>query len=267
MIRIVVSGAGGRMGMRLLSCACEDKDLSVSGALEKEGHPSIGKNVGEALGLGKKLASITHNLREILRDTDVLIEFTAPDATMRHLKIMEEAKKAMVIGTTGLNQDELKAVEKASRSIPIVMAPNMSIGVNLLFNLVGEVAKGLGKGYDVEIVEAHHRFKKDAPSGTANKLAEKIAAALNRDLAQVGVYGRKGLTGERRDEEIGIHAVRAGDIVGEHTVTFCGNGERIEIIHRAHSRDAFAKGALRAAKFVFGKPPRLYSMENVLWGS
>ena len=266
MIRIGVSGACGRMGMRLLYLAAEDKDLAIGGALELEGHPSIGKDAGEILGLGKNLIPITDNLKKVIGDIDVLIEFTTPDGTMRHLNIVEEAKKAIVIGTTGLNQDELRAVEKASRSIPIVMAPNMSIGVNLLFRLVGEVAKGLGKGYDVEIVEAHHRFKKDAPSGTAKKLAEEIANALDRDLDKVGVYGRKGMTGQRSDEEIGIHAVRAGDIVGEHTVTFCGNGERIEIVHRAHSRDAFARGALRAAKFVFGKPPRLYSMEDVLWG-
>jgi 4-hydroxy-tetrahydrodipicolinate reductase len=193
-----------------------------------------------------------------------VIDFTSHVGVPATIAVVAKAGKALVIGTTGLTRDEQAALDKAAVRVPIVYAPNMSVGVNLLFRLVGQVAKTLGSGYDVEIVEAHHNQKKDAPSGTARKLAENIAAALGRDLEHDGVYGREGIVGARGPNEIGVHAVRAGDIVGEHTVIYAGPGERIEITHRAHSRDTFARGALRAAKRVVGKPPKLYSMLDVL---
>jgi 4-hydroxy-tetrahydrodipicolinate reductase len=263
-VPIAISGCCGRMGNRIATLAFTDRELKVAGAFESDGHPWLGKDLGEQLGLGSRGVRVTADIKNGLSSAKVLIEFTTPHATIIHLKIARELKVGMVIGTTGLSPAEISQVKDASQSIPIVMAPNMSIGVNLLFGLVGEVAKKLGPGYDVEIVEVHHRFKKDAPSGTAKKLAEVIAGVKNEDLNKVGVYGRKGITGERTPSEIGIHAVRAGDVVGDHTVIFSSLGERIELTHRAHSRDTFASGALRAAKFAAGATPGLYDMQAVL---
>ena len=239
-VPVAISGCGGRMGNRIAALSFGDSELKVAGAFESNGHPWLGKDLGEQLGLGSKGVKITSDIKNGLSPAKVLIEFTTPQATIIHLKIACELKVGMVIGTTGLSPAEISQVKEASKSIPVVMAPNMSIGVNLLFGLVGEVAKKLGPGYDVEIVEVHHRFKKDAPSGTAKRLAEIIAEAKSKDLDRVGVYGRKGIPGERTPDEIGIHAVRAGDVVGDHTVIFSSLGERIELTHRAHSRDTFA---------------------------
>jgi len=250
MVKIVVNGALGRMGGRVIACAADDPEIELVGAvdlMEHDGAPHVTKDLAAAV-----------------KRADVVIDFTSHIGVPATIDLVSNAGKALVVGTTGLTRDEQSAIEKAAASVPIVYAPNMSAGVNALFQLVGHVAKTLGVGYDVEIVEAHHNQKKDAPSGTAKKLAENIAAALGRDLADDGVYGRQGITGARRPSEIGIHAVRAGDIVGEHTVIFAGPGERIEITHRAHSRDTFARGALRAAKWLVGKPPKLYSMLDVL---
>ena len=264
MIKIAVAGCCGKMGRRIVSLAKEDKAVSVVGASEASGHPLIGKDVGDVLGLGAMNVTITDNIDEALKGADCFIDFTAPIATLSHVEYALRLKKAMVIGTTGMTQNEEKKIREASAHIPIVFSPNMSIGVNLLFGLVGEVARELGDAYQIEIVEAHHKHKKDSPSGTAMKLAQVIAQAKGLDLDKAAVYGRHGQGLSRPDKEIGIHAVRTGDIVGEHTVIYCGTGERIEITHKAHSRDTFAMGAIHAAKFVAGKKPGLYSMQDVI---
>jgi 4-hydroxy-tetrahydrodipicolinate reductase len=195
---------------------------------------------------------------------DVLIDFTLPEASLDHIRECAEHGKPAVVGSTGFSKEQLAEIGKYAQKIPCVVSPNMSIGVNLCFKILEEIAKTIGEDYDMEIVEAHHRMKKDAPSGTAMKMAQVIAHAVNRNLDQVGVYARKGMIGERSKKEIGIQTLRAGDIVGEHTVMFAGKGERIELTHRAHSRDTFAAGAVRAAKWVVGKKPGLYDMQDVL---
>jgi len=228
------------------------------------GHPSLGCDAGVTAGIHAEDVLIEERLESNLPRGDVLIEFTAHEASLRHVELAVQHSKALVLGTTGLDSAQQATLERAARKIPIVYAPNMSVGVNLLFKVLGDVARVLGDSFDVEIVEAHHRHKKDAPSGTAKKMAQVIAEALGRDLEGVAVPGRSGMVGERRTEEIGIFAVRGGDIVGDHTVIFAGLGERIEITHRAHSRDTFARGAVRAAKWVVGRVPGLYDMMDVL---
>ncbi|BAT71859.1 dihydrodipicolinate reductase [Thermosulfidibacter takaii ABI70S6] len=256
MIKVVVTGAAGRMGRTILSVCFQDKEVEVVGALEAPGHQAVGTLV--------EGVQVTDNVQEALEGADVVIDFTVPQATLKLLDVCEEHKVAMVVGTTGFTREQEQRLKEASSIIPIVFSPNMSVGVNLLFKLVYEVAKILGEDFDVEIVEVHHRFKKDAPSGTALKLAEMAAKALGRDLEQDMVAGRRGIVGERKDNEIGVFAVRAGDVVGEHTVIFGGLGERIELVHKAHSRETFARGAVRAAKWVKDKPAGLYSMWDVL---
>jgi 4-hydroxy-tetrahydrodipicolinate reductase len=264
MIKVIVSGVCGRMGARILSVITEDKDVKLVGALEKKGHPKFGKDAGEANGLGKLGVLISNDLEHIIGEGEVIIEFTTPETTLEHLRTAIEHNKAMVIGTTGFSPEQLKEIKEIATQIPCVMAPNMSVGVNLLFKLVKGVAAVTGDDYDVEIVEAHHRKKKDAPSGTAIRIAEILTDTLGRDLKDAGVYGRKGTTGARTKKEIGIHAVRAGDIVGEHSITFAGPGERIVLKHCAHSRDTFAQGAVRAAKFLAQAKKGLYDMQDVL---
>ena len=207
---------------------------------------------------------VTDDLAALLEKAEVVIDFSVPEATLSHLRAVVQRRRAMVIGTTGFSSDELQELRSLARQVPCVFSPNMSVGVNLLYKVIGEMAKTLGDDYDIEVIEAHHRLKKDAPSGTALKIAEVLARAVNRDLNQVGVYARKGLVGERKKQEIGIQTIRAGDIVGDHTVLFGGMGERIEITHRASSRDTFARGALRAAHWVVKQPPGLYDMMDVL---
>ena len=264
MVKAIVSGAAGRMGGRIIHMMEAAAGITLAGALERSDHPAVGRDVGEVVGLPKKGVVVSASLAEILPQADVLIEFTHPEPTLEHLKEVAAAGKAMVIGTTGLNPQQIGELKWLAEKTRVVFAPNMSVGVNLMFKVVENIAKVLTEGYDVEIVEAHHRLKKDAPSGTALKLAQVIAQALGRDLEKVGVYGRQGITGERTTDEIGIMTVRAGDIVGEHTVTFCGIGERLEIIHRAHNRDNFARGAVRAALWVVDHPPGLYDMQDLL---
>ena len=264
MVRAIVSGAAGRMGGRIIHMMEDAEGISLAGVLEKPGHPAVGKTLGEVVGLPKQGITVSGSLSELLPQGDVLIEFTHPEPTLEHLKEVAAAGKAMVIGTTGLSPQQVGELKGLAAKTREVFAPNMSVGVNLMFKVVEHIAQVLSEGYDVEIVEAHHRLKKDAPSGTALKLAQLIAQALNRDLEKVGVYGRQGITGERTKEEIGIMTVRAGDIVGEHTVTFCGIGERLEVIHRAHNRDNFARGAVRAAQWIVAQPPGLYDMQDVL---
>lgn len=264
MIKVIVSGACGRMGSRIISAIVNDEKIKLVGALEKKGHPSFGKDAGEVNGLGKLGVLISDDLEHIIDEGAVLIEFTNPETSLEHLRTAIEHNKAMVIGTTGFSDEQLKEMKEIATQIPCVMAPNMSVGVNLLFKLAKDIAPVLGDDYDIEIVEAHHRKKKDAPSGTAIRIAEILTETLGRNLKESGVYGRRGTTGERTRKEIGIHAVRAGDIVGEHTITFAGTGERLEITHRAHSRDTFAQGAMRAVKFVNKAKKGLYDMQDVL---
>ncbi len=264
MIRVIVTGAAGRMGGRVLALAKEAGDLQIVGATEHPGHPAIGRDAGEVAGIGPVGAKVTDSLVQILTGADVLIDFTAPEASIVHLRAASEAGIAIVVGTTGLSKEQLAEARGLAARMACVISPNMSVGVNVLFKVLGDVARYLGDDYEVEIVEVHHHFKKDAPSGTALKMAQVISEAFGWDLEKVGIYGRKGIVGERPKRQIGVHTVRAGDIVGEHTVLFGGMGERIEIVHRAHSRDNFARGALRAARFVVQAPKGLYDMADVL---
>jgi 4-hydroxy-tetrahydrodipicolinate reductase len=264
MIRAIVTGAAGRMGGRVLALAKEAGDFRIVGATERPGHSAIGQDVGEVAGIGAVGVKVADGLARIITGADVVIDFTSPEASIDHLRAASKAGVAIVVGTTGLTKEHLAEARRLADHMACVISPNMSVGVNVLFKVLREVARTLGDDYDVEIVEAHHHFKKDAPSGTALRMAQVVAEALGRDLEQVGVYGRKGIVGERPKAEIGVHTVRAGDIVGEHTVLFGGMGERIEIGHRAHSRDNFARGALRAARFVAQAPKGLYDMADVL---
>lgn len=264
MKKVIIAGSSGRMGVMIMKAVKETAGLELAGAVERPDHPSVGVDAGIVAGLGENGVIVAGDLADVLSLGDVIIDFTSPQAAMKNLEIAAGAGKAIVIGATGLSaEDKGRAAELAEKT-RVVMAPNMSVGVNLLFKIVGEVAKVLGPDYDVEIIESHHRMKKDAPSGTAVKLAEIIAEALDRNIDQCGVYGRHGLPGARTREEIGVLAVRAGDIVGDHTVLYGGIGERIEITHRAHSRETFARGAIRAAAWILSRPKGLYDMQDVL---
>ncbi len=264
MVKITVAGAAGKMGSRITALSKEYPELKLAGAFEKKGHPSIGKDIGAIAGIGDIGLKLSGSLEEIINNSDVIIDFTSPESTKENLKLASQKGKAMVIGTTGLSKEDMKEIEPLTKKIPCVIASNMSTGVNLLLKVLKDIAKVLGDEYDIEIVESHHRLKKDAPSGTALKMAQVIADAVNRNLDEVAVYARKGMIGQRTKKEIGIQTVRAGDIVGEHTVLFGGLGERIEITHKASSRDTFARGALRAAVWISGKPAGLYDMQDVL---
>lgn len=264
MIKAVVTGATGRMGARIINVLSGVEGISLSGAVEKKGHPLVGQDAGGPAGLPPTGVLITDDLDAALAAGSVLIDFTSPEATLEHVRACADHHRPIVVGTTGFSKEEVEEVRKYTDKISCVLAPNMSIGVNLSFKILAEVAQALGDDYDVEIVEAHHRMKKDAPSGTAMKMAQVLSTALNRNLDEVGVFARKGIIGERSRKEIGVQTVRAGDIVGEHTVYFAGKGERIEITHRAHSRDTFAAGAVRAALWVSAKKSGMYDMQDVL---
>lgn len=264
MIDLVVAGAAGRMGGRIIALARESADLRVVAALERPGHPALGRDAGEVAGAGVLGVPVTADPAPALVRDRILVEFTAPEATLEHLRVAAARGARAVIGTTGLGQAQLEELRALARRTAVVFSPNMSVGVNLAFRVLALMARALGDDYDIEITEIHHRMKKDAPSGTAARMAEVIAEALGRDLGEVGVYGRHGMVGERGPKEIGIHALRGGDVVGEHTVVFSALGERLELTHRAHSRDTFARGALRAIRFVAGVQPGLYSMHDVL---
>ncbi len=252
------------MGARLVSLVKESSDFQLVGAVERKGHPVVGSDAGEIAGCGRMGVVVTDNLTALADRADVLIEFTAPNVTLMHLAIMAASRKAMVIGTTGFSTAQLAELRTLAQTIPCVFSPNMSMGVNVILKVLAEMARAFGADYDIEIQEAHHRLKKDAPSGTALKIAQVLAEATGRDLDQVAAYGRKGMIGERKRGEIGMQVIRAGDIVGDHTVLFGGPGERIEVTHRAQSRDTFARGALRAAQWVVAKPLGLYDMHDVL---
>jgi len=264
MVKIAVAGAAGRMGSRITALSKEYEGLQLAGAFERKGHKDIGKDIGTVIGTGDTGVKLADNAESIIDNVDLIISFSTVEASLEHLRLASSKGKAIVIGTTGFTKDALKEVSELTRKIPCVMASNMSMGVNLLLKVLQDIARVLGEGYDIEIIEAHHRMKKDAPSGTALKMAQVIADALNRNLDEVAVYARKGIIGERTAKEIGIQTLRAGDIVGEHTVIFGGLGERIEVTHKASSRDTFARGALRAALWCFGKPAGLYDMQDVL---
>lgn len=263
MIKVIVNGAAGRMGSTIVRLIIEDRDIELVGAVEREGYPEI--DAGIIAGKRETGVNIVDNINKLKGiQADVIIDFTAPDATMKALNFAVENKIAMVIGTTGLSEENLNKIKEASSSIPIVQSPNMSIGVNILFKITELVAKIIGNDYDIEIIEAHHRFKKDAPSGTAVKLGEIVANATGRNYKEVAKFGRNGIIGERTKDEIGMQVIRAGDIVGDHTVLFGGIGERIELTHRAHSRENFARGAIKAVKWIKDKNPGLYSMFDVI---
>jgi 4-hydroxy-tetrahydrodipicolinate reductase len=261
-IRAVVVGAAGKMGNRIIHIINETPSIILDHAIERSDHPAIGKDIGEIIGLGRMNIPLEGDLKK--GRGDVIINFSNPKASIESLEFAIEINSAIVIGTTGLSSEQMERIKELSRDVRCVFSPNMSVGVNVMFKIVQEVTQVLGPEYDIEIFEAHHRLKKDSPSGTAAKLGELIAKAMGRDFGQVGVYGRKGMVGERTKEEIGMQVIRAGDIVGEHTVLFGGIGERLEIIHRAHSRDNFARGAVRAALWVVNQPNGLYDMQDVL---
>jgi 4-hydroxy-tetrahydrodipicolinate reductase len=264
MVKAIVSGAGGRMGGRIIHLLEAAEGIELAAAFEQPDHPAVGKDVGEVVGLPHKGMMVAGSIGEVLDKGEVVIEFSHPEPSLHHLWQVADAGKAMVLGTTGFAPAQIAEIHALASRAHLVFAPNMSVGVNLMFKVVADIARVLSEGYDVEIVEAHHRLKKDAPSGTAIKLGQVIAHALGRDLETAGIYARHGIIGARTKDEIGIQTVRAGDIVGEHTVLFGGIGERLEIIHRAHSRDNFARGAIRAAAWVVQQPAGLYDMQDVL---
>ncbi|OGL09158.1 MAG: 4-hydroxy-tetrahydrodipicolinate reductase [Candidatus Rokubacteria bacterium RIFCSPLOWO2_12_FULL_71_22] len=261
---IVVAGAAGRMGHRIVACVQDSPDLRLAAALEAPGHGAIGRDVGELAGVGRLGVAVTADAAAAIVPDRVLVEFSVPDASLEHLRLVARTGARAVIGTTGFSGAQREEIEQLARRSAILVSPNMSVAVNVAFTLLATMAKALGDDYDVEITEIHHRFKKDAPSGTALRMGEVVAAALGRDLGQVAVYGRQGLPGERARPEIGILSLRSGDVVGEHTVSFGTLGERLELTHRAHSRDTFARGAVRAARWLAAQPPGLYSMQDVL---
>jgi 4-hydroxy-tetrahydrodipicolinate reductase len=264
MIKAVVTGAAGRMGSRIVNILSTTEGFAIGGALEKKGHSMVGQDAGGPAGVAATGVKIVDDPGTALASGDVLIDFTFPETSLVHLKACAEQGKAAVIGSTGFTREQLAEVNKYVMKIPCVLSPNMSVGVNVCFKVLADLAKILGPEFDPEIVEWHHRLKKDAPSGTAVRMGEVVAKALGRDYHKAAKYHREGMTGVRTNEEIGMQTVRGGDIVGEHTVFFIGMGERIELTHRAHTRDMFARGAVRAAKWVVGKKPGLYDMQDVL---
>ncbi len=262
-LNIAITGSSGRMGKTLLRAVTQALDLHLSAALEQTGNSYLTRDVGELIGTPCGIA-ITDNFSTVLPGCDVLIDFTRPAGTLEYLSICRTKGVKMVIGTTGFSVEQKKVLKAASRDVAIVLAPNMSVGINVTFKLLDMAARVLNEGYDIEIIEAHHRHKVDAPSGTALHMGGVVAQALGRNLSDVAVYGREGVTGERIPSTIGFATVRGGDIVGDHTVMFAGTGERIEISHKASSRATFAVGALRAARFLVHKRSGLFDMQDVL---
>lgn len=263
MTKICMAGAAGRMGRRILELATAENDIAIGGAFDLPALAGTPLTVGVEVGKPRQVI-VGGSAAEEIAKADVLIDFTHADVVLDHVAACVAAGKACVIGTTGLSQVQQATLREAATKIPVVFAPNMSVGVNLLFKLTNEVAKILGLDYNVEIVEIHHNLKKDSPSGTAVRLAERAAEGLGLDYHTQTAHGREGMVGERPRAEIGMHAVRGGDVVGEHTVSFIGKGERVELVHKAHSRDNFARGALVAARFAAKAQPGLYDMQDVL---
>lgn len=266
MIRVAVTGAAGRMGKTIIEALQQADGVSLSAAIVEPDSSLIGADAGELAGVGKLGVKLAGSLDAVVSDFDLLIDFTAPEVTLQNLAFCVANGKKMVIGTTGLNDSQKQELKQAAEKTALVFAPNMSVGVNLCFKLLEIAAKALGDdgGYDIEVIEAHHRHKVDAPSGTALRMGEVVADALGRDLKTCAVYGREGQTGARPPKEIGFETIRAGDVVGDHTVLFATEGERIEITHKASSRMTFAKGAVRAAGWLHDKQTGLYDMQDVL---
>lgn len=264
MQRIAVMGAAGRMGKTLIEAVQLAGGAQLSAAVDRADSSLVGADVGELVAQGKIGVNLAGDLSAVLDQFDVLIDFTHPSVTLKNLEVCRQAGKAMIIGTTGFSPEEKQLLADAGKQIPIVFAANFSVGVNLCLKLLDTAARVLGDDVDIEIIEAHHRHKVDAPSGTALRMGEVVANALGRDLQKVAVYGREGQTGARERETIGFATVRAGDVVGDHTVLFAADGERVEITHKASSRMTFAKGAVRAALWLRGRQPGLYDMQDVL---
>ncbi|WP_428851698.1 4-hydroxy-tetrahydrodipicolinate reductase [Imbroritus primus] len=262
-MKIAIAGASGRMGRMLVESVLSTSDATLAGALDIPGSPALGQDAAGFLGRPSGVL-VTDDVRAALSGADVLIDFTRPEGTLAHLAVACELGVRMVIGTTGFDDSQKAALRQAAETIPVVFAPNMSVGVNATFKLLEVAAKILNSGYDIEVIEAHHRHKVDAPSGTALRMGEVIADALGKDLKDCAVYAREGHTGERQEGTIGFATIRGGDIVGDHTVMFAGIGERIEITHKSSSRVSYAQGSVRAARFLMDKPAGLYDMQDVL---
>lgn len=261
--RIGIVGAGGRMGRMLIEACLKDEQLALGAVFDTPGSPVIGKTAGELVGMASDVV-VTDDLATGLKNIDCLIDFTRPQGTLHHLELCRQAGVGIIIGTTGFEAEGKEVIAAAAKDIPVVFAPNMAVGVNLVFKLLDTAARILNHGYDIEVVEAHHRMKIDAPSGTALRMGEVLANALERDLKECAVYGREGVTGERDPSTIGFATIRGGDIVGDHTVMFCGLGERVEVTHKASSRQPYALGSLRAARFIAGRASGLFDMQDVL---
>jgi 4-hydroxy-tetrahydrodipicolinate reductase len=260
---VTVAGATGRMGRTLIEAVLASADVRLKAALERKGHAQLGANAGQLVGAQSDV-TITDDVEKGLAGCDLIIDFTRPEATLAHVAACRKLGVRMVIGTTGFNEQQKSLINEAARDIAIAMAPNFSVGVNVAFKLLEVAAGALRQGYDVEIIEAHHRHKVDAPSGTALRMGEVVAHTLGRDLGRCAVFGREGITGERKDETIGFATVRGGDLVGDHTVMFIGAGERLEVSHRASSRANYAQGALRAARFLMSQRSGFFDMHDVL---
>ena len=264
--RIAIHGAAGRMGRAVIQAALATQGIKLVAAIDRKDNAELGEDVASVVGQAPIGVSVGYVIDPAAEPFEVLVDFTQPEATLSALDLCRSHKKAMVIGTTGFTPEQRSAIEAAAKDIPICTAANFSIGVNVVLSLLGDAARLLGEPYDVEIVEAHHRHKTDAPSGTALAMGEEVAHALGRNLKDCAVYGREGQTGARPRQTIGFATVRGGDVIGDHTVMFLGEGERVEISHKATSRLNFAQGALRAAAWVAGRKPGLYSMQDVITG-
>ena len=267
MIRVVITGVCGRMGRCITRGIAQQPDMQLVGAIQYPSHPQIGSDAGVVAGIGDIGVPITGKLSDVLQSADVVIEFSKPKAALEYLQQVVNTDKAIVIGTTGFNPDELATIKTLSSQIRCVMAPNMSLGVNVILQALELIAKALGDDYNIEVIESHHNHKADSPSGTALRLAETVSTTLGRDLDEVGIYGRHGFVGARPKKQIGIHATRGGDIAGDHTVLFATEGEQLSVVHRAHSPEAYAKGAIRAARWVVNAPKGLSDVSEVLFHS
>jgi 4-hydroxy-tetrahydrodipicolinate reductase len=264
MVNIAVAGVAGRMGRRIVNAVCASPQASLVGGFEAPGNPMVGRSVAEATGCPDAPGQVQDNASAALAEAQVLIDFTAPAATLKNVGLCAKDGRAAVVGTTGLDEGQRAELAGLAKDIPLVFAPNMSVGMNLMFKLVGLMAQVLGPDYALELVEAHHDQKKDAPSGTAVRLIDELCKVRGWDPAEVCRHGRQGMVGARTEKELGVSVIRGGDIVGDHTVYFIGQGERLELTHRAHSRDTFVRGALRAALWVVGQKPGQYDMADVL---
>lgn len=262
-IKVAVAGGSGRMGRMLIEAVQQADDLVLAAVFDRAGSPFIGRDAGELVAQPCGVR-ITDDAGAAIAAADCVIDFTLPEGSLAHLELARQHGKAMVIGTTGFNADQKSEIQRAAETIPVVFAPNMAVGVNAVFKLLEVAARILDQGYDIEVIEAHHRLKVDAPSGTALRMGEIVASELGRDLEQCAIYGREGVTGKRKDETIGFSTIRGGDVVGDHTVLFAGIGERIEITHKSGSRMPYALGALRGARFLAGRRQGLFDMQDVL---